>query len=141
MFKKWIFRFLIGVLYLGLASCSGSASNTGGTITVTMTADEYSFTSSMTTFVVGQKYHFEVTNNGQVPHEVMLVKPIEAGTMDMEEMDEMALAHIEEDDLPAGATSSMDYTFTEPAPAGTLEFACHLTGHYEAGMVLPIVVQ
>jgi uncharacterized cupredoxin-like copper-binding protein len=35
----------------------------------------------------------------------------------------------------------MDYTFTKAYPAGTLEFACHLSGHYEAGMHLPITVQ
>jgi uncharacterized cupredoxin-like copper-binding protein len=94
----------------------------------------------MTTFTAGVPYHFEVTNTGSVAHEIMLVKPIPAGTMDMEAMDEMALAHISEEDLSAGTTQSFDYTFTEAAPAGQLEFACHVAGHYEAGMKLPITV-
>lgn len=34
-----------------------------------------------------------------------------------------------------------EYIFTNPAQAGTLEFACHLPGHYEAGMKLAIVVK
>jgi len=59
----------------------------------------------------------------------------------MEAMDEMALAMIEEDELPSGATKTLDYTFTEPAPDGTLEFVCHVEGHYEAGMRLPITVK
>ncbi len=52
----------------------------------------------------------------------------------------MALGMIEEDDMPAGATGTLDLTFTEPAEAGKLEFACHVPGHYEAGMKLPITV-
>jgi len=48
---------------------------------------------------------------------------------------------IEADELTPGATKSFDYTFNETAPAGTLEFACHIPGHYEAGMNLPITVK
>jgi len=61
--------------------------------------------------------------------------------MDMEAMDEMALAMIEEDELTPGTTKTLDYTFTEPAVAGDLEFVCHVEGHYEAGMRLPITVK
>jgi len=61
--------------------------------------------------------------------------------MDMEAMDEMALAMIEEDELTPGATKTLDYTFTEPASTGDLEFVCHVEGHYEAGMKLPITVK
>ncbi|MDP1715729.1 MAG: hypothetical protein Q8L41_13390 [Anaerolineales bacterium] len=48
---------------------------------------------------------------------------------------------IEADELPLGATVSFDYTFTEPASAGSLEFACHVEGHYEAGMKQSIIVR
>ena len=61
--------------------------------------------------------------------------------MDMGELDAMALAMIEASELPTGATASFDYTFTEAASAGVLEFACHTPGHYEAGMKLPITVK
>ena len=70
------------------------------------------------------------------------MEPMMAGTeMSMEEMDEMALAVAEEDDLPPGASYTLDYTFTESAPTGSLEFSCHIPGHYEAGMLLPITVK
>jgi len=64
----------------------------------------------------------------------MIMEPMMAGGMDMtmEEMDEMALAYVEEDELTPGATQTLDYTFTEPAPAGNLELSCHTEGHYEA---------
>lgn len=138
---KSFFSFIMVALFLGLAACSSAQTDTNQPVTVKVTADDFSFQSSLTTFKVGVPYHFEVTNNGTVEHEFMLVKPIAAGNMEMEEMDDMALAHIEEDDLQPGNTQSFDYTFTEPAPAGQLEFACHLPGHYEAGMKLPITVQ
>jgi uncharacterized cupredoxin-like copper-binding protein len=62
-------------------------------------------------------------------------------SMNMGEMDEMALAMIRASDLPSGATASFDYTFTGSAPAGNLELACHTPDHYEMGMKLPITVQ
>ena len=112
-----------------------------GPITVTVDAGDYDFQSSLTTFTVGVPYHFEVTNTGEVDHEFMLVEPIAQGTMDMEEMDGMAVAHIEEDDLEAGATETLDVTFDKAHPAGTLEMSCHIGQHYEKGMHIPIVVQ
>jgi uncharacterized cupredoxin-like copper-binding protein len=141
MSVKSFFSLIMVALFLGLAACSSAQTDTNQPVTVKVTADDFSFQSSLTTFKVGVPYHFEVTNNGKVEHEFMLVKPIAAGMMEMEEMDDMALAHIEEDDLQPGTTQSFDYTFTEPAPAGQLEFSCHLPGHYEAGMKLPITVQ
>ena len=62
--------------------------------------------------------------------------------MDMAEMDKMALAMIETDELMPGKTQTFDYTFAKPAPSGSLEFACHTPGHYEQGMkLLPIAVK
>jgi uncharacterized cupredoxin-like copper-binding protein len=51
-----------------------------------------------------------------------------------------SVAHVSQDQLNPGATATLDYTFTKAYPAGTLEFACHLPGHYEAGMHTGIVV-
>lgn len=139
MNHRSIFKLLAVVLLLGLAACSGGQSK--GPVEVQVTATDFAFQSSLTTFEVGVPYHFVVTNNGQTEHEFMIVKPIPAGSMDMEEMDQMAIGHIEEDDLQPGGTASVDVTFTEPAPEGTLEMSCHLPGHYENGMLLPITVK
>ncbi|GAB4456609.1 MAG: hypothetical protein Kow0070_06990 [Anaerolineales bacterium] len=127
-----------------LAACGGQ-SGTAGPQEVKITLTDFGIQSSVTEFKVGVPYHFVVSNTGAIPHEVMLMPPMMADqmgmAMDMEELDKMALAHIGEDQLPAGATASFDYTFTESAPAGTLEFACHIPGHYEAGMKLEITVK
>jgi uncharacterized cupredoxin-like copper-binding protein len=141
MIYRFAYKLLPVVMIAALSACAGGSSGSSQPVEVEVTANEFGFESSLTTFSVGVPYHFVVTNNGTVEHEFMIIQPIEPGAMDMEEMDEMALAVIEEDDLPPGATVSVDVTFDEPAPAGTLELACHTPGHYEAGMHLPITVE
>lgn len=115
-----------------------AATATGPTV-VHVTADEMTITSDVTTFKVGVPYEFEVTNDGAIAHEVMLVRPTDS--TDMEAIDELALGMAEEEDLGPGATVSFSYTFTEDDLAGPLELACHVPGHYEAGMLLPITVE
>ncbi len=107
---------------------------------VQVTLTEFAIESTVTTFKVGQPYHFVITNAGTVEHEFMISPPLTEGES-MEEMDEMALAAVEEEDLQPGKTVTLDFTFEEPASAGELELACHISGHYEAGMKLPIVVE
>lgn len=141
--RRSLITILMVVLLVPLlAACGSGSSESNEPVEVRVTLSEFKFESSLTTFKTGVPYHFVVTNEGTVPHEIMLMTPMETPEgMDMEDMDEMALAHIEEEDLPAGGTSTFDYTFTEPAPSGTLEFACHLPAHYEAGMQLAVTVE
>lgn len=109
-------------------------------ITVDVQAGEYYFKSPVTTFKVGVPYHFVVANVGAIAHEFMIVQPIAAGMMSMEQMDKMAMGHIEFSDLQAHQRATVDVTFAKPYPAGTLEMACHVGRHYEKGMHIPIVV-
>lgn len=164
--RRSIIWLAVGFLGLSAAGCGGSqkngtaGGNTGGVtvttasaattaettapgqpVTVKVDAGDFFFHSSLTKFKVGVPYHFEVTNVGKVAHELMIIKPIPGGTMKMEEMDKMAVGHIEEDDLSPGAAKSVDVTFTKAYPSGTLEMGCHVGDHYQAGMRLPIVVE
>ena len=132
---------LLVVSSLLLTAC-GPSVNPDGSVDVKITLTDFGIESSVTKFQVGVPYHFIITNEGQVNHELMIMEPMMAGSnMTMEEMDAMALAYVEEDELTPGATQRLDYTFTQPAPAGSLEFSCHTAGHYEAGMKLPITVE
>lgn len=135
--KALVILVAVGLI---LTACGGQRATE-----VTITLTEFGIKSSQTTFEVGVPYHFVVTNEGAVEHEIMIMPPLTEDqmgmAMDMEALDELALALIEETDLPSGATATMDFTFTEPAPGGTLEFACHTPGHYEAGMKLAITVK
>lgn len=137
--KKIYIVIIAGVLLL--TACGGQNANSPQEVKVSLT--DFGIQSTVTNFKVGVPYHFVVTNEGKISHEIMLMAPLtqDQTGMDMEEMDSMALAHIEEDDLPAGATATFDYTFTKAAPAGTLEFSCHIPGHYEAGMKEAITVR
>jgi uncharacterized cupredoxin-like copper-binding protein len=136
MFKK-IYVVLIATGLL-LTACGGQK-----TTEVKIALKEFGIESSVTNFKVGVPYHFVVTNEGLVNHEIMIMPPLIADqmgmAMDMGELDKSALAMISADELTPGATKSFDYTFTESA--GSLEFACHTPGHYEAGMKLPIIVK
>ncbi|MDP1546164.1 MAG: hypothetical protein Q8L87_09080 [Anaerolineales bacterium] len=140
IFKRlFIMLSAVGML---LTACSGQG--TVAPVEVTITLTEFGIEPSLTEFKTGVPYHFVVTNEGAVEHEIMIMPPLTEDdmgmAMDMEELDELALVMIEASDLPVGGTASFDYTFTEAAPAGALEFACHTPGHYEAGMKLPITV-
>jgi len=138
--NKKLFGVLV-VAVLFLAACGAQSNSSEVNITLT----DFGIESSRTSFEAGVPYHFTVTNKGAIEHEIMLMAPLTDDqmmmNMDMEEMDAMALAHIEAEELQPGKTAEMDYTFTDPAPAGTLEFSCHIEGHYEAGMKLPITVK
>lgn len=137
-FKKILILMIAAGLLL--TACGGQRATE-----VKITLTEFAIQSSMTDFQTGVPYHFVVTNEGLVEHEFMIMPPLTTDSMgmamDMGELDKMALAMIETSDLPAGKTASFDYTFTESAPAGTLEFACHTPGHYEQGMKLAITAK
>jgi uncharacterized cupredoxin-like copper-binding protein len=130
--------FAAGLL---LTACGAQGNSNEVTITLT----EFGIETSRDSFETGVPYHFVVTNAGAINHEFMIMPPLTEDQMmmgmDMEAMDEMALAMIEDDELTPETTQTFDYTFTEPAPTGTLEFTCHVEGHYEAGMKFPITVK
>lgn len=129
-------------LILSACGASGSSTNPDGSVNVNITLTDFGIESSLAKFEAGVPYHFIITNEGQVNHELMIMEPMMAGMeMSMEEMDKLALAFVEEDELSPGTTQTLDYTFMQPATAGSLEFSCHTPGHYEAGMKFPITVE
>jgi plastocyanin/uncharacterized membrane protein len=78
----------------------------------------------------GETITFEVTTMGMTAHEFM-VGPAADVAADKEGTPEVA-------DIGMMATKSLTYTF---AGSGPFSFACHATGHYEAGMKGTIEVQ
>jgi uncharacterized cupredoxin-like copper-binding protein len=102
---------------------------------------EFGVETPMTTFKVGQPYQFVITNEGVIAHEFVIMRPLEESEMNMagHGMEE-SLVTVTDEQLPPGAVITVDYTFTEPITPGDLEFACHLSGHYTAGMKTPISV-
>ena len=134
--RKLSFALLGLLAVLALNSCGPAAP-----IEVTVGLSEFSIESSETLFKVGQPYIFTVTNNGTVNHSFNIQHPWEDGELvtghDMSD----ALVDLMEDKLPPGETVTVEVTFTEAADYGALEMACHVAGHYEGGMTLPITVE
>jgi uncharacterized cupredoxin-like copper-binding protein len=119
----------------GLATpMSGTLRAAGATqpITVPVALVEMTITPAQTTFKVGQPYTFVVTNNGATEHEMVIER---------RGADDQALQangqEAEAADLDPGQTKTLTWTFTEP---GAYQLACHVPGHYEAGMVTAITV-
>ncbi|HEY3333592.1 MAG TPA: plastocyanin/azurin family copper-binding protein [Candidatus Limnocylindrales bacterium] len=81
------------------------------------------FSPSAVSVARGETITFEVTTMGPTAHEFM-VGPADAVAADEEGTPEVA-------DIGMMQTKSLTYTFDG---AGPYAFACHVTGHYEAGM-------
>jgi uncharacterized cupredoxin-like copper-binding protein len=137
------FLALTGLLLLAglvLSACSGGGSSSSGATDVTVTLTDFQINSTLTNFQQGVKYHFTVINNGAVAHQLYIMPPTSEQLTDAQ-VQQMALAGLSETELTPGSTKTFDYTFTKAYPSGSLEFACHVPGHYDAGMHLGIVVQ
>lgn len=138
MRSKLALGLMMAGLVLVLVACGGAAPTTvppSEPVDTTVTLSEFSIFATQT-FQVGTPYRFVITNNGTLAHEFILEA---AGAVDEPLVDaDGRVAEVKEEDLPAGTSDTFEWTFTE---AGNFQIACHVVGHYEAGMLLPIVVQ
>lgn len=127
------------IAMLALAGCASSGSSSSQTVDVQVTLTDFKIDSSVTSFKAGVPYHFVVKNNGAVAHELDIMPP-SSDQLTPDQVKQISLARIGAEQLQAGETASMAYIFTQAYPAGALEFACHVSGHYDAGMHTPITV-
>ena len=169
MQKKSVFTLFTTTALIAL-SLILSACGSKEPVTVEVTLTESGIESSLSTFETGQTYSFVITNEGALAHEFVISEPLMEGAEhddsigdsmedSMEEAehdddedaeehsDDMEMTHeglileVEEDQLPAGATVTVEVTFPEEAPEEAVEFACHISGHYEGGMHSPITIK
>ena len=113
-----------------------------GKILVTVTMGDGWIKSDVTTFKVGIPYRFTITNTGNRKHVFSISNPvteINEGGMNTAKLG--ALVFIPDNQLVPGAIVKIDFTFTEPAAEGELEFACLILKHYQSGQYLPIIVE
>lgn len=108
------------------------------------TLDTFRFTPDPITVQVGETVTFRITNDGNVPHDVVLD---DKDGQDAHEAEMAAMAaggnmtmadEVNGFALSSGESKDMTWTFTE---AGTVFLGCHQPGHYAAGMIASVVVE
>jgi len=143
--SKKLFSILIfTALFLTACGTPGNSNE------VKVTLTDFGIEASRSDFEAGATYTFVITNEGAIPHEFVIAEPLNEDEH-MEDMsmegDEGEMHHegliveVEEDELPAGKTVRIDVTFPDSPPDEPVEFACHIEGHYEAGMHSPITIK
>ena len=103
-------------------------------------AKEFKFIPSDIKVNAGETIRFEVTNTGTVDHEFVLGTKQEQVEHDKEMAEH---PHMKMDDpngvaVPVGKTRSLVWKFTKPM---TIQYACHVPGHYAAGMYGKLVIR
>lgn len=143
------FASLLVVAFSVVLSACGAQPTVPEVVEISLT--EFGIQSTLTEFKIGQPYRFVITNEGALNHEFTIMPPGTLGDMgmdmeghDMGDMDHNmagAILHVGQDQLTPGAFVTVEFTFTQTSEFGEVEFACHLPGHYEAGMFAPITIQ
>lgn len=133
MKKMFMSAALAGLLALAAAACGGSESGGAQPAEVQIVLNEFRTESSLASFEKGKAYRFNIENQGKLAHEWSLTP---RGSVEHTEMLQGVGAEL----LPPGARITVEYAFPSNIP-GPLEFACHIAGHYEAGMHTDIEVK
>ena len=117
------------------AASSGPLSDPSAEVTdtVSVTLREFEIEIEQTQFAAGSTVQFNVTNDGDFRHELVLEErdALEAPL----EID--AENQAETEDLAPGEEASFIYTFDEP---GSFQLADHVSNYYQRGMVVEIEV-
>ncbi|HET6949410.1 MAG TPA: plastocyanin/azurin family copper-binding protein, partial [Acidimicrobiales bacterium] len=101
-----------------------------GTVTVRLDVEHSLFAPVDLRVVAGTRVRFVVVNGDPIAHELIVGPPeLHARHASGSEGEHPSVPG--ETSVPAGGTAITTQTFAEP---GTVEYACHLPGHYEYGM-------
>lgn len=99
---------------------------------VAVTLHDFTVTPSETTLKAGVPYTFTVTNDGKAQHEFVIEK-----ATDVDVPLQTSGHQAEAEDIAPGTAKTLQWTFSEP---GEYQLACHVPGHFEAGMFVKIEV-
>lgn len=117
-------------------AASSMATPSAEPVCVGVIVDDFVVRSQRTTFRVGETYIFAVGNEGAAVHE-FVIEPAGADDAPLKAEVNGKKQESEVEDIAPGETSELEWRFTEP---GRYQFACHVPGHYEAGMVIEVDV-
>ncbi len=153
--RRVLILAVTGVLLTTVAMITG-ASPKAQRLIVTM--NEYQFTPKTITVQAGAPVELTLVNKGKIEHEFSVYTPPKSAPEDWDEfeiantyftgMGEVGVAfrgqgavagtHLFEVKLERGKSATIEFT---PTNKGTFEMACHIKGHYEAGMKGVLVVK
>ncbi len=125
--------------HASVAGRPGEVANINRTVEVSM-GDNMRFTPDQLDFDAGETVRFSLQNNGKIPHEFVIgsmSELLEHAEM-MRSMPNMQHAESNMLTLAAGGSGEIVWQFDQ---AGTVDFACLIPGHLEAGMKGSIKVE
>ncbi len=107
---------------------------------IKMLATDIEFTPKAITARMGETVMFEIVNNGKLEHEFVLGDSAEQIDHDKEmaAMPGMKMDHVNGVGVAPGQSARLVWTFTK---SGTLQYACHVPGHFVAGMVGQLTIK
>lgn len=110
------------------------------TRTIKAIATDIKFSPVQIAVKAGDTVKFEISNQGVLAHEFVLGSGAEQVEHDKEmaAMAGMPMNHPNGVSIAPGKTGVLIWTFTK---AGTLQYACHVPGHFAAGMVGQLTVK
>lgn len=120
------------VFSLALAACGGGGASTNLRVDLI----EFMFNPNNFTVPAGQEITLELSNNGAVVHDFIIMKNGTNVGDDFGDDDEANIYWKAE--LDPGSSGS--YTFTAPSEPGEYQVVCGIPGHYLAGMVATLFV-
>lgn len=142
--KRWL--SIVGVLTVAVvaaiffAACGGDGDNGSGGGTVVVTLDEFTVSSDKETIGAGT-VTFEVTNDGEVSHNLNVIKTdLDAGDLPVADsiVDEALVDVVDKtDDIDTGSSASVSVELE----AGSYVLICNVPTHYEAGMTVAFTVE
>lgn len=136
---RW--RTLASLLAIAALALSACANGDKASTELSVTTTEFQFSPQTWTVPAGEEISIDITNNGTVVHEWVLLKPgvtITSET-DLPDTEEELLADFVyvEDEVDPGTTKTL--VFTAPA-AGSYQVICAIPGHFGGGMEASLTV-
>jgi Cu+-exporting ATPase len=115
---------------MGMSMTAPGARAAERTVTIGAT-DTLRFAPEAVSVRAGETVAFEISNPGIVAHEFVIGDAAEQQAHEREMTTGQMNSEPNAVAVPPGQTARLVYTFDQ---AGTLEYACHVAGHYAAGM-------
>ena len=132
--KKILFVLVLAISLI-LTGCGGSsAGKPKTTLDVTMT--DFQFSPNQFTVPAGQEITLNVSNNGAVVHNFVIMKQGQSAGTEFTDEDKPNV-YWEVEIQPGGSANT---SFTAPTEPGEYEVVCRTPGHLQAGMTAKLIV-